>query len=417
MKKLLLLALVAAPLVMSAQDAPKAEFESLTTNWTVTTDLPAATNGRQGTFANGKCYIQDKSTGTVVIIGENGKEGELSSGSNHVGITRDEAGNVIVNAAPSFPNPFVNITEGEGDDEHVVGWKGMLRVFPAGAGDPVDFEFDVPSSFANTRSDNMSKAYGDVLDGGGIFFIDNGATSILEVPFDDEGVVEDDIVAYPVADGSPALKSGANQSYADVFNNANDDMMILNYVRGDNPNIYEILGNGTLEGKTINTAAINNEAGEKVTGRTNLHGVTAFTLGGFDFLLVPTGPSVSTYADEFSIIQLTDDGYNYVCTSQATIPANSLNNSGTCNEWFEVEPAGDVTAHIYQYAPGNYVRKHTFRIKATVTGIDNVSTAKTVTAVKYYNAQGIESATPFDGFNIVVNVYNDGTRKASKLLK
>lgn len=417
MKKLLLLALVAAPLVMSAQDAPKAEFESLTTNWTVNEGIPAIGDGRQAAFANGKCYIQNKVTQSLVVVDENGAVAQSDMAtSTHAGITRDDAGNVIVNMSSNFPMPFTNIMDGE----DVVGAKAELRIFPADGGAPVDVEFNIPSSFANTRSDFLSKAYGNVLDpeeGGGMFFIDNGASGILDVYFVGGEPLVEDIMVHNVADGAPALKSNANQSLADVFYDADENFMILNYIRGDNPNIYEFLDDGTLAGKTVNTVSINDDTGNKVTGRTNMHGVTAFALGGFNFLLIPTGPAAGTYADEFSIVQLTDDGYNYICTKEATVANGTLSGGGICAEWFEVVPVGDVTAHIYQFAGGSFVSKHTLRIKATVTGIDNISTAKTVTAVKYYNAQGIESDTPFDGFNIEVSLYNDGTRKASKLLK
>ena len=51
-----------------------------------------------------------------------------------------------------------------------------------------------------------------------------------------------------------------------------------------------------------------------------------------------------------------------------------------------------------------------------VTGIDNVLN-KTVANVKYYNLMGVESATPFQGVNIVVTTYDDGTRSSRKVIK
>lgn len=51
------------------------------------------------------------------------------------------------------------------------------------------------------------------------------------------------------------------------------------------------------------------------------------------------------------------------------------------------------------------------------TGIETVETAKSVKAVKYYNLAGVESAQPFDGVNIVVKEYTDGSRAASKIVK
>lgn len=52
-----------------------------------------------------------------------------------------------------------------------------------------------------------------------------------------------------------------------------------------------------------------------------------------------------------------------------------------------------------------------------VTGVEQLNTNKSVTAVKYYNVAGLESSEPFDGLNIVVKTYTDGTRSAEKMLK
>ena len=37
--------------------------------------------------------------------------------------------------------------------------------------------------------------------------------------------------------------------------------------------------------------------------------------------------------------------------------------------------------------------------------------------VKYVNVAGMESNTPFDGVNIVVTTYTDGTHSAVKVIK
>ena len=51
-----------------------------------------------------------------------------------------------------------------------------------------------------------------------------------------------------------------------------------------------------------------------------------------------------------------------------------------------------------------------------VTGIDNV-TSKAVANVKYYNMAGIESDVPFQGINIEVTTYTDGSRTTRKIMK
>ena len=42
---------------------------------------------------------------------------------------------------------------------------------------------------------------------------------------------------------------------------------------------------------------------------------------------------------------------------------------------------------------------------------------KTVKDVKFYNVAGMESNVPFEGVNIKVTTYNDGTVNTSKVIK
>ena len=54
-----------------------------------------------------------------------------------------------------------------------------------------------------------------------------------------------------------------------------------------------------------------------------------------------------------------------------------------------------------------------------ITGIKDVVdvTDKTVAGVKYYNLAGIENERPFEGVNIIVTTYTDGSRSSTKVLK
>lgn len=52
----------------------------------------------------------------------------------------------------------------------------------------------------------------------------------------------------------------------------------------------------------------------------------------------------------------------------------------------------------------------------TVTGINTIAAGKQVAGVKYVNLMGVESSTPFQGVNIVVTRYTDGTTQAVKQL-
>ena len=53
-----------------------------------------------------------------------------------------------------------------------------------------------------------------------------------------------------------------------------------------------------------------------------------------------------------------------------------------------------------------------------ITGINIVGVnSAQVTGVKYYNVAGVESDRPFQGVNIVVTRYNDGSMTTTKLVK
>ena len=50
-------------------------------------------------------------------------------------------------------------------------------------------------------------------------------------------------------------------------------------------------------------------------------------------------------------------------------------------------------------------------------GIDGVNAGKEVMSRKYYNAAGIESTKPYDGYNITVTVYTDGTTTVTRSIR
>jgi len=51
------------------------------------------------------------------------------------------------------------------------------------------------------------------------------------------------------------------------------------------------------------------------------------------------------------------------------------------------------------------------------SGVSEVNANKEIAGVKYYNIAGIESNEPFQGVNIMVTKYNDGSQKAVKVIK
>lgn len=61
-------------------------------------------------------------------------------------------------------------------------------------------------------------------------------------------------------------------------------------------------------------------------------------------------------------------------------------------------------------------KQNTVPTTSIITGIENVS-SKAVAGVKYYNLMGVESDRPFQGVNIIVTRYTDGTTSTSKVIR
>ena len=56
-------------------------------------------------------------------------------------------------------------------------------------------------------------------------------------------------------------------------------------------------------------------------------------------------------------------------------------------------------------------------INDNLTGVEQLTADKEVAGIRYINVAGQESDTPFDGMNIVVTTYTDGTISTVKVLK
>jgi len=51
------------------------------------------------------------------------------------------------------------------------------------------------------------------------------------------------------------------------------------------------------------------------------------------------------------------------------------------------------------------------------TAVEEINATRQVSSVRYYNVAGQQSAQPFDGLNIMVTTYDDGTISANKVMK
>ena len=84
--------------------------------------------------------------------------------------------------------------------------------------------------------------------------------------------------------------------------------------------------------------------------------------------------------------------------------------------WADAEKTPGMTGKEGPGAWKNYILYPVSVNTNLPTGVTDVY-AKTVAGVKYVNVAGMESNTPFDGVNIVVTTYTDGTHSAVKVIK
>lgn len=102
--------------------------------------------------------------------------------------------------------------------------------------------------------------------------------------------------------------------------------------------------------------------------------------------------------------QHVDDAY-FFHALVSKIQSTSLRSQGTADGNSPVSDAYSIYPLDMPREAGNW------------TAVREVSVARDVESVRYYNIMGMESDKPFDGLNIVVTRYTDGTTSATKVLR
>ena len=150
MKKLLLLAAMAAIAFGASADGYK--LEKL---WNVSTpnSLIEWANTRQGFGMDGKFYINDKGTQTIYIFDENGKSETTLPGGPNCGISRDEAGHILISTWAFPGNAF----------------GGGIRVIDPATGETLA-EYTIPEECGfQGRCDFIGFAKGDMTQNGTLY--------------------------------------------------------------------------------------------------------------------------------------------------------------------------------------------------------------------------------------------------------
>ena len=156
-----------------------------------------------------------------------------------------------------------------------------------------------------------------------------------------------------------------------------------------------------------------------------------------------SSPSNSGFTASFTVDWSYHDPYNENTYEYEALTEGQFKNCGVApelqdggyNPWFaiikyvqdegatsgdeETTPKAKLQAN--DATAGKYVVCPIYLKSDMITAIDNINVDKrgdmrSLKSTRYYNLMGVESATPFEGVNIIVKEYSDGSRESSKAI-
>ena len=313
MKKLLLIAALAA--VAFGANAEGYKFEKV---WEINDLTSLVTNDvRQGIGMDGKYYIHDKGTQVVYIFDENGLTNQQLPGGANCGITRDEAGNILISNA-TFPG----------------GWGAEATIKVINPNTLEEKEYVVPEECGLLgRCDFLGFAKGNFFEDGALYL--TGGNTGTD-PFTDGVAVftvtggEVDFDNCYLATVDPAV-TGQTSTVINYYKDLNGDDALLYAYRSGAPS--KLMADGDNFTKT-NIALPNKGA---------CNGCFAFVWDGMELFVYPTLPN---YFNGFAIAEANAEAPMF-----EVAPTVSANMNGFQNNWVNAE-VDENGVTIYQYAPG-----------------------------------------------------------------
>ena len=339
---------------------------------------------RQGFGMNGKFYINDKANQKVIVIGENGLTNTEYPGGANCGITRDEAGNIIVSNA-AFPGAWVEAT---------------IKVINPETGETK--EYTVPEECGLLgRCDFIGFAKGNLMEDGVIYLTGGTKNDTPETnPFNtgvvimtiSGGEVNVDECYEATCDGLSSTTSTVINYYKDL---AGEDALL--YVTR-NAAMQKL----TADGDNFTAQAFT------LPNKGACNGTFPFIWDEKEFFVYPTLPN---YQNGFAVAEAGAEAPIVEVATTVTGNANSYQAN-----WLNAEVGSDDVI-IYQYYPVGMIAVYRLS-KGDGHGINELTndTNKVVAGVRYYNIMGQEMQQA-DGLTIVVTTYTDGTHSAVKVIK
>ena len=271
---------------------------------------------RQGFGMNGKFYINDKGTSTILVVGQNGLTGETFEGGENVGLSRDQAGNLVVSDA-LFPDPWNDSSP-------------VIKVINPSTGQVKTHV--LPAEVTNFgRSDNMGFSKGNLMGDGELYLVGaNSGTSISRIAFSD-GELDTDGTYLATCDGVGPNSGTVLNYYTDL--NGNDAILYVN--RSSSPKKLAFDGDNFIATEF------------SLPNKGNNNGAFPFIWDRKELVVYPT---LNNYLDGFAVAEV--NAAAPIAYVEQTASANA--NTYQAN-WLNAEVVGPREVLIYQYYPGGHI--------------------------------------------------------------
>ena len=368
-------------IVKAGEEPPVEEGYKIKTVWELATPFDAAATGdvRQGFGMNGKFYINNKADQKVVVVDENGIANTEYAGGANCGITRDEAGNIVVSNA-AFPGAWVEAT---------------IKVINPETNEMK--EYTVPEECGLMgRCDFIGFARGNLMEDGALYMTGGNTgtdpfTNGVAIMTITGGEVNVDECYTATCDGI----TGQTSTVINYFKGLDEEDALIYAYRSGNPSKLMFDGDNLVATPIL------------LPGKGHANGIFPFIWEGKEYYIYPIMPD---YQNGFAIAEAGADEPIIEVPSSVNGNANNFQ-----ADWFNAE-VDDKGVTIYQYYPGGHLT--VYRLTNGTGDVEELinDTNKVVAGVRYYNIMGQEMKEA-NGITIVVTTYTDGSHSAAKMIK
>ena len=365
----------------AGEEPPVEEGYKIKTVWELATPFDAAATGdvRQGFGMNGKFYINNKADQKVIVVDENGIANTEYAGGANCGITRDEAGNIVVSNA-AFPGAWVEAT---------------IKVINPETNEMK--EYTVPEECGLMgRCDFIGFAKGNLMEDGALYMTGGNTgtdpfTNGVAIMTITGGEVNVDECYTATCDGI----TGQTSTVINYFKGLDEEDALIYAYRSGNPSKLMFDGDNLVATPIL------------LPGKGHANGIFPFIWEGKEYYIYPIMPD---YQDGFAIAEAGAEEPIIEVPSSVTANAN-----GFQADWFNAE-VDEKGVTIYQYYPGGHMT--VYRLTNGTGDVEELlnDTNKVVAGVRYYNIMGQEMKEA-NGITIVVTTYTDGSHSAVKVIK